>query len=110
MEKKFTPGNWEVDFETEELKGDRVVLGLIYGSSSDHCTECVANAHLIASAPRMLEALEEVVKMYDLAMSEIISSIDTNNETQGSKRMEYPEEQPQITNAKAAINKAYGRQ
>lgn len=58
---QFTPGPWKVDFETEELQTNNLVLGLIYGCSHDDSPDCIANANLIAAAPDMYEALKEVL-------------------------------------------------
>lgn len=78
MEKKFTPGVWEVE-KIKELNGTEYLK--IFGELKPcHqlgkiCTPIVrtyfsgdrdlANAHLIASAPELYEALEMVLKFHN---------------------------------------------
>ena len=63
---KHTPGPWEVDKETGEITANLSVLGIIYGADDFPCCEedideeYKANARLIAAAPDLLEACNEI--------------------------------------------------
>ena len=70
METKFTPGPWKVcvgnagsifgDLNNDEHNGDNPYIGEVAGIGVDKdIPECTANAHLIAAAPDMLQALIE---------------------------------------------------
>jgi hypothetical protein len=61
---EFTKGEWKVDLESGEITvNDSMVIGTVYGSDDYPCCdediseECKANAHLIAAAPDMYEAI-----------------------------------------------------
>lgn len=66
MKTSFTPGPWHVATRRNEFHSERVfAAGSRYiaciGGSDDTVGEQKANAHLIAAAPELLEALERVV-------------------------------------------------
>ena len=98
MEKKFTEGTWVVDsdFITVEVNGiDEVICDLdpegvwptVYQRSEE---EKDANAKLIAAAPKLLEALNDLVLASDLSSNSPV--VGNWNEL--------------INNAKKAIKKA----
>ena len=66
---KHTPGPWHVDgrprHEALEIHSEsrRIARSLYEGGSEDN--EANANAHLIAAAPELLEALKELCDMVD---------------------------------------------
>lgn len=74
---KHTPGPWEIDPETGELKGNGYILGMIYGAQDfpclddesdeyrEHLRECVANGQLVKTAPRLLDACEALLQIID---------------------------------------------
>ena len=62
MDGKYTPAPWE---ETENMDGDLIVRMdishmIVIGNLEDTCSACHANARLIATAPELLKALEDV--------------------------------------------------
>ena len=63
---KGTPGPWNGK-DVGICKQDRagLQLGFIMTHDENRVAECAANAHLIAAAPDLLEALQEVVKVLD---------------------------------------------
>jgi hypothetical protein len=73
---KFTPGEWLVDGATVYALQDCVWLGLptkenrfsanVQGKAPEE--ELIANAHLIAAAPDMYEALEDLSRAYRALM------------------------------------------
>lgn len=96
---KHTPGPWKVNsdaYETLDEHGNELIgfdidsesakitaLATVWGSSEKH----KATAHLVASAPELLEALEEQLKYISLIT---------------------PEAQEAFQKSKSAINKAKG--
>jgi hypothetical protein len=114
--KSHTPGPWLVDYQPDKFDSIHSKLSIIDGSESSlnhthgsltlatinvrafapHMDEPLANAHLIASAPDLLSALEAVTKAY----VELIQS-------------DYPpswsaEKDSEVIAARAAISKAKG--
>lgn len=64
---KWTPGPWSNDRIGEiavSLGDDNIALVCFEGELNDE-KECEANAHLIAAAPELYEALKEVVALSD---------------------------------------------
>jgi hypothetical protein len=75
-EPKWTKGEWKVDLESGEITvNDSMVLGTIFGADDYLCCEediseeCKANAQLIASAPKLYEALENLVNRIDKGLA-----------------------------------------
>ena len=69
---KHTPGPWEI--EEHYHSGYRWISGPKHSqlaqvvwcmSYEDRSPECEANAHLIAAAPELLEALENLLKVHE---------------------------------------------
>lgn len=102
---KHTPGPWEHCHASD----GRCACGRIYSTSTDtevaslasdedaaQGDERVANAHLIAAAPDMLDALEGILAHY-VALAE-----------SGDAGFWNPEMEPQVLAARAAIKKARG--
>jgi hypothetical protein len=59
MKEKFTKGSWLAKTHDEEIK--RAVVYLNEGGFDiSNCPDCVANAHLIAAAPKMYAMLKEL--------------------------------------------------
>ena len=95
-EKKFTPGPWEINSlkpETNRVldanSSDTPAFVTIWFTRREQ--ELDANAHLIAAAPQLLEALEKLVEEYKMATG--LLNYDDIEE---------------ISLAKQAIKKAYG--
>lgn len=65
---KGTRGKWDL-IGTNDIKVDGVLIACALGSyvrgEYEHTDECKANAKLIASAPEMLEMLEETFNLMD---------------------------------------------
>lgn len=66
---KGTKEKWEIDFDSEEptilIKSENVDIATVEDFGEEFREEIEANAKLIASAPELLEALIEVVKISD---------------------------------------------
>jgi len=94
MESKHTPGPWIVDevldvhqFDKNEVANVRLIHSkqgdvayVAYHSRDGDCGEREANAALIAAAPALLEALEQVTALaYELAMASptLTAKVDT---------------------------------
>ena len=96
---KHTPGPWlrddrsGLDCDVRAASGRKVALcwGLASNNATnyraDYRAECDANAHLIAAAPELLEALQEMVSLVEVVI---------------------PFDGPQQRKARAAIAKATG--
>lgn len=107
-EKKFTPGPWRVGMEsghnanviTAVSDGDGICL--VYGIPQNRkvdevgTSSGIANAHLIAAAPDLMEALERLLNAY----LNIADSGDAGNWD--------AEKESEVVTARAAIAKAYG--
>lgn len=88
METKHTPGPWKVNEEKDAIwisppnPKDNVicdVVGRIYDiekATVDFTDEDVANAHLIAAAPEMLEELENVLKDLNAFIDAVVVDAD----------------------------------
>lgn len=64
MEAKHTPGPWHV-YKGRGLYVDSSTAGLVCKVAENRSAEKEANALLIAAAPELLEALREVVLLFD---------------------------------------------
>jgi TPP-dependent trihydroxycyclohexane-1,2-dione (THcHDO) dehydratase len=64
---KHTKGPWSVDFSTghASINSNDKTIGHIHVPSFEIKPEDKANAHLIAAAPEMLEALNQMVKAWE---------------------------------------------
>jgi len=74
-ENKFTPGPWHVGYgeaiRIYDLKGNSLAIATnIHMYGRRNVNEVEANANLIAAAPELLEALEEILADYTLASDE----------------------------------------
>lgn len=68
---QHTPGPWKANGPQVTAQGDmrRVVVATVNGYVfGPHADEPLANAHLIASAPALLEALEELLWRAQIAI------------------------------------------
>ena len=104
MSAKHTPGPWRVDIDRAIVADSQargiwrtVVADLGLPTSPNGAQEREANAHLIAAAPDLLEALEELVVTADNMRAWI--------ERQAAAT---PEDHAAIARARAAIAKAKG--
>ncbi len=93
---KGTPGPWtgkDVGICKQDDAG--LQLGFIMTFNDERRAECAANAHLIAAAPELLEALQELLNEYESIVSHEFNSscLDVD---------------PDYLRAKAAIVKALG--
>ena len=91
---KGTPGPWtgkDVGICRQDDAG--LQLGFVMTADENRRDECAANAHLIAAAPELLEALQLAQK----AMAE-------------GRNVTYPEWYGVINKARAAITKALGEE
>ena len=56
-------GSWQLDTATGEISADTGRVCKVYGATvhnyEDNASECMANARLIANAPKMLHALRK---------------------------------------------------
>lgn len=61
---QHTPGPWQI--QGEEIHSAEYVLGAVYGIDdySEEDTEADANARLIAAAPELLQACQELIRAY----------------------------------------------
>lgn len=103
-EKKFTPGPWSYDgvlyirgpngeMVADFVEDDECSLARIRGTGANLPQE--ANAHLIAAAPELLEALEEAERFFN----NVVNGNDTRTEAANTKSI-----------MGAAISKAYGEE
>ena len=92
---KGTPGPWSGK-DVGICKQDRVglQLGFIMTTNTARVEECAANAHLIAAAPELLEALQSVI--------EACSNLGYNGDGQEELYIE-------VEKAEKVINKALGQ-
>lgn len=58
---KGTPGPWETNGEIVRAKGSKTVADILEQDLYNKDIEAMANAHLIAAAPELLEALEKMI-------------------------------------------------
>ena len=88
-----TPGPWTVGGDTQFMNQVEIwpAIGCAYGVGP----EVIANAHLIAAAPDLLEALEKIAVLYE-------KDIDADNYEQAANAYEMR------CIARAAIAKAKG--
>lgn len=96
-EHKHTPGPWEVDGEDILANsGDTTVAMTFWTNQRCPDDECRANARLIAAAPELLAACEELLKLVD--------------DLEGMAAMPLTPEctSKEVAKAKAAIAKAKG--
>ncbi len=78
METKFTKGDWKSSGYAVLSDGNKVAeTGF---SSVDYDDEEQANAHLIAAAPDMYSALDEVTKLRDGDMSQAVDWLLDNTD------------------------------
>jgi hypothetical protein len=106
METQFTPGPWEVckgnkgsifgDLDNPKHDGDNPYIGTVagIGSDDDH-PENTANAHLIASAPDLFEALRLALPYIENAYECAFPDADHNDNV--------------LTMARAALARATGQ-
>ena len=57
---KHTPGPWRYEAETKTIRAEPTNYWLATMDSWDKAVDSNANAHLIAAAPEMLEALKSI--------------------------------------------------
>jgi hypothetical protein len=71
MEKKHTPGPWEIN-EHAEITDGKYILGRVYCGDVFPCEddELNSNAQLIAAAPDLLEVLSRITNCNDLATAQ----------------------------------------
>ena len=59
----YSKGSWQLDTATGEISADTGRVCKVYGATvhnyEDNASECMANARLIANAPKMLHALRK---------------------------------------------------
>ena len=68
MKYKHTPGPWKAVDKRPNSPGFSIFSGSQYIGfigDSDSKTNCAGNAHLIAAAPELLEALEQIIDRWD---------------------------------------------
>ncbi len=57
----YTAGSWELDTSTGNIRADGHLVARVFGATvhnhEDNSGECMANARLIANAPKILHAL-----------------------------------------------------
>lgn len=111
MERKYTPGPWEARPETnstgnysiETIRGPVYIAQTIGGLDSEQ-----ANAHLLAAAPDLLEALEAAqslicrLKLSLLAHPDCIEGSEFDDYTSSAQEME--------DKIQEVLNKAYGKE
>lgn len=72
MKTKHTPGPWTLDNLGTDIKiqasGAVEAIALVHDQQSTHGAE--ANAHLMSAAPEMLEALEKLLLLSDVALKQ----------------------------------------
>ena len=61
MTGKYTQGQWTNNHHGAIEAGDRVICRVLDGYTKDAIKESIANANLIAAAPDLLEALEDIL-------------------------------------------------
>lgn len=102
-ERKYTPGPWTVE-ETDETywigtaranthKVGEVIIGMDHGPYTDEAeARILANAHLIAAAPDLLEALQAIVRRvalvspyYEMAQAAIAKAEGLRSELAGEE-------------------------
>lgn len=89
QEFRGTPGPWSgKDVGICKQDDARLQLGFIMTGDENRRDECAANAHLIAAAPELLEALQNIVEAY---------------------QREASPDNPSVLSARAAIDKALGK-
>jgi hypothetical protein len=94
-----TPGPWEARWPKFDAlildAAERVIASVSFNDHAD--TECEANAHLLAAAPELLDALKNLIPLAEYAPDEL-----------GTAK-EAAEAKNQIELARVAIAKAEGR-
>ena len=91
---KGTPGPWagkDVGICRQDRAG--LQLGFIMTHDENRVAECAANAHLIAAAPDLLEALQNATRVLE-----------------AGKNVKFPDWIETIQKSKAAISKALGEE
>lgn len=82
---EFTKGPWisKEESGTFDIESDNLLIGVVLGFDPDHtgfnvCSECQANASLIAAAPDMYEVLQSIINTWDgpLYRHEMAPNID----------------------------------
>jgi len=100
-EVKFTPGPWEVDVCGSNIyirQEGKAAFPIAYGGRMHHEKEAEKNAHLIASAPEMYEALQWCI--YELERH------NGNFDSQMDETMDFDKE---IEKVRKALSKAEGK-
>lgn len=77
MKPKNTKGPWVIAKDNQTIKSDETYICRIRYPFSpiDENDEIAANAHLIAAAPEMLEALEAIAALTDGTLSTHVNQI-----------------------------------
>ena len=68
MEKKWTPGPWAQDkfaLSVDILASRPKLVATVKSKNCDSPEEMAANAHLIAAAPELYDALEDMVSLWE---------------------------------------------
>lgn len=104
MNAQHTPGPWKVGEDRDVYTANEDCIAMIVGAADQYPIKpkSIANARLIAAAPELLNALEQLVKWMDdsnLSYTKAISHGPFNVE---------PVEYSVVTEACAAIAKATG--
>ena len=104
---KHTPGPWKFEiawagFSAIRGRDGQLIFGVAAGSDDERRLEpeIEANAHLIAAAPDLLEALEDLRPILDAF---------ERGQTRYADLMGEADLVPEITKARAAIAKAKGK-
>ncbi len=75
---KFTKGEWKADYY--HVKANGLIVAECGFSSDGADSEELANVHLIAAAPDMYSALDEVTKLRDGDMSQAVDWLLDNTD------------------------------
>lgn len=112
MENKFTPGPWQI--YKDQILGKVVKYFVIYSKSGEQPIVIgnvgnEADARLIATAPELLETLEEIINCPNSVDKATVprAGIDANRE---QVVLEYSISLVRIDKARIAISKAKGEQ